>query len=291
MNSSPPSADSQPSDGPESRFDFAEATETLLHLQEQLQEMKSANGTVEAAQQTAARLEERANTIARAGRYLQETTENLAAACQDLAQRPRVSPDDVQALAGELRGIREQIDALERNTREAATAEELQRKDERPATIWGIRRDVGAVGALIAVVLVLQIAMWGTRPESVSPPAPSPPPVQEEKKPTPLSLDQVDVQVLNGVGESGLAARLQAYLQQEDIAVSMIGNAPVGTFPETRIFVHRNAIEAARKMAARLNLSSGRVQPGPSVESETDITIVIGQDYPSLPAYNRRSVR
>lgn len=291
MSSSPTSADSQPSDGQANRFDFAEATETLLHLQEQLQEMESANGTVEAAQQTAARLEERADTIVRAGRYLEETTENLASACRDLAQRPKVSPDDIQALAGEMRTIREQIDALERNTREAATAEEPQWRYERPATIWGIRRDIGAVAVLLAIVFVLQIAMWGTRPEPVSPLTQSPPPAQEEKKPAPLSLDQVDVQVLNGVGKSGLAARLRTYLQQEDIAVSTIGNAPVGTFPETQVFVHRDAVEAARKIAARLNLSSRRIQPGPSMESDTDITIVIGQDYPSLAAYSQGSGR
>jgi hypothetical protein len=67
--------------------------------------------------------------------------------------------------------------------------------------------------------------------------------------------------------------------------VGHVGNAPVGTFEETTIFVHKRAFRAAEKVAAQLGIPSDRVRPGPTTESGPGLTLIIGADYSTLSAY------
>jgi hypothetical protein len=96
------------------------------------------------------------------------------------------------------------------------------------------------------------------------------------------SLAEADVRVLNGVGEGGLAATFRRFLEGEGVSVVGVGNAPVGTFPETQIYVHRDAFGVAEEIAARMGLPASRVHPGPPGGPSTDITVVVGADHAEL---------
>jgi uncharacterized protein YukE len=284
MSSSPPSSDGT---GPSDRdaFDFAEAAETLVQLQAQLQEMESAQETAEEARELASALKQASNNVSSVGQQLRATTSKLADACQDLSQQPTVSPKALKKIAEEVNKLKKTVNAADLNN---ARPRPQRRSDD--SSSGGYGWTIGVL-VLLTVVIGLQIVIWRALPDA---PQASPPPAEatsqsesstEPEAPAVTSLDQIDVQVLNGVGESGLAARMRAYLEEQGISVVHVGNAPIGTFDETTIFVHKRAFGVAERLADRLELASEHVRPGPTTEAGPGLTLMIGGDYDALSAY------
>jgi len=273
MSSSPPSSEGTGAPAQRDAFDFAEAAETLVQLQSQLREMEAAHETAEEAGALAAKLEQASITISSAGDQLQKTTENLAEACQDIARQPTVSPKALKKIARELNKLKKTVDAADLNSSQPKPP---RRAADDSSDATGL---IVGVLVLLTVVIGLQVLVWKSLP------APQETPPSEPTSTAITALDQVDVQVLNGVGEPGLAAGMKSYLTDRGIAVAHVGNAPVGTFDQTTIFVHNNAFEPAEKIASQLGLSSTQVRPGPPSESGPDLTVMIGADYDSLSAY------
>lgn len=273
------------------KSDASEAAETLAELQRQLQEMESAREDAEEAAELASTLETASQNVASVGQQLQDTTETLATACQDLSKQPTVSPKALQKIAGELKRLKNTVDAAELNN---PRPKPRKRSDDGTSSGYGLT--VGVL-VLLAGVLGLQVLIWyslpgaqqstsleseaASQPEAASQAEAAP----QAEAPTIETLAQVDVQVLNGVGESGLAAGMKSYLDEQGVSVAHVGNAPIGTFDETTIFVHKRAFGVADTLATRLGLSSARVRPGPTTEAGPGLTIVVGADYESLSAY------
>lgn len=285
MSSSPPS--DGPSDPAQSdAFDFAEAAETLVQLQRQLQEIEAAHEAAEEAGEMASTLETASRNVAAVGQQLQDTTETLAGACQDLSKQPTVSPKALKKIAEELNRLKKTIDAADLDR---ASPRPRKRSDDSSSGSdgWTI-----GVLVLLMVVIGLQVLVWRSLPDvspALTPPSEAPSQTEttsQPEDPAITTLDQIDVQVLNGVGKSGLAAGMQSYLEEQGVSVGHIGNAPVGAFDKTTIFVHKRAFGVAEKVASKLGLSSDRVRPGPTNESGPGLTVVIGADYDALSAYD-----
>lgn len=288
MTSSRSSAEGQEEAAEGDSFDFAEAAQTLVQLQKQLKEIESANGTIEDAQKLASQLEQTSDNVASAGHHLETTTEKLASAYDKLAQRPTVSPEALKKLATEVQDLKQALDSFELDANSGRQRREVVSDAEsHDAYLWGFRRDTLGIMGLLVVLIAFQVVLWGSRPDSS---------VQENSAPhaqlEPVeTLSQVDVQVLNGVGVGGVAGDMKAFFEEEGISVVGVGNAPVGTFAETKIFVHQNAFGVAKQIASRLNLPHSRVHPGPIDESGTDLTVIIGDDYKSLPSHRPKSTQ
>lgn len=279
MSSSPPSAKGTGEPKQRDAFDFAEAAETLVQLQRQLQEIEAAQETAEEAEALASTLEKTSGQVSSAGRELRETAERLAAACQDISNQPTVSPKALKKIARELTKLKKTVDAADLDR---ASPKRPRRRSDDASGSYGLT--VGGL-VLFAVVIGLQVLVWRSLPDAPPAPAPQAEASSPPDEPKMMTLDQVDVQVLNGVGESGLAAGMRSYLEENGVSVAHVGNAPVGTFDETTIFVHKRAFSAAETVAAQLGLSPNRVRPGPTTESGPGLTLIIGADYDSLSAY------
>lgn len=276
MSSSLPSDDGT---APEQRdaFDFAEAAGTLVQLQSQLREMEAAHETAKEAGELASKLEQASIHISSAGDQLQKTTEDLAEACQEISQQPTVSPKALKKIADELNRLKKTVDAADLNRSQPKPP---RRSGNDSSDSYGL---IIGVLVLLSVVIGLQVLVWSSLP--APPETTTPEPTSTDKSTEITALNQVDVQVLNGVGESGLAASMKSYLKDRGISVAHVGNAPVGRFDQTTIFVHQNAPEPAAKIASQLGLSSKQIRPGPTIESGPDLTVMIGADYDSLSAY------
>lgn len=84
------------------------------------------------------------------------------------------------------------------------------------------------------------------------------------------------VEVLNGAGVAGLAARTADRLVQAGFAIASIGDAP-RTQPQTTIAAKPGARSAAEQVAAALGLPSARVTTSNTL-SAADVQVVLGAD-------------
>ena len=92
-----------------------------------------------------------------------------------------------------------------------------------------------------------------------------------------VRMDQLVVTVLNGSLKDGMAGKTQAFLEENRIYVSRIGNAPTRNYQVSEIIYHPEASQAAYELAKLLQINK-RV-PAESFESRLFVTVVIGADY------------
>ncbi|HEX8967967.1 MAG TPA: LytR C-terminal domain-containing protein, partial [Chloroflexota bacterium] len=88
--------------------------------------------------------------------------------------------------------------------------------------------------------------------------------------------NSASVEVLNGAGVSGLAARPADRLAQAGFVIVSIGDAPRAQ-SQTNIIARPTARSAAEQVASTLGISTARVSVNASL-SAADVQVVLGAD-------------
>jgi TolA-binding protein len=238
-----------------------------------------------------------------------DSTDDVAEASRDLALSYMEMQDEQNKLMEEVAELRQHISSLQKQiektrkdldttSREIGTsirkrlgqqADSLQKRlssvvadyrEEFGSHLTQVRLlSMAAVGLLVIILMIL-IFSGPNGNESVAPEQSSTLP-----EPAQVALEKAQVQILNGVGVSGVAGQTQDYLKNRGVNVASVGNAPTSTFARTEIYVHSNAANAARKVASELGVPEARVRAGPPMPGGSDVTVVIGSDYSSLPPF------
>lgn len=279
-DSSPEAPDGSVSDP---SFDFASAAQTLTELQHELKEIKEANGTIEEAEELASRMETMTEHVSAAGEDLQSTAKDLATACRHLTDHSEVNSDMVEGLEADIQDLDQKLDLLRRELPSESQTNRSLGESDPPSSPVQVRWDTAGVFVLLLFVIGLQLGLGQGFLDRSSDLSPASPELDSTAR-------AVEVQVLNGVGKSGLAARFKAVLEKEGISVVDIGNAPIGTFAETTVFVHRNASVAAKQIARLLGIPTERVRVGPTSPSGLDITIIVGADFDSMTPFDGKEL-
>jgi hypothetical protein len=110
-------------------------------------------------------------------------------------------------------------------------------------------------------------------------PEPAKPEVSEEPV-----MQPVRVQVLNGCGAQGVAARLRDFLTRSGYDVRDVGNADRQDYRESRILDRSGNMDAARDLAKLLSIDRARISKLTGTPSpKLDLTLIIGYDYKQMP--------
>jgi len=97
----------------------------------------------------------------------------------------------------------------------------------------------------------------------------------------PATWDRIRVEVLNGAGVPGLAARARDRLREEGFDVVYYGNAPSFDQETTVVLARTEPAGAARAVAGRLGVT--RVELAPDSARFVDVTVLLGPDWPGEP--------
>ena len=132
--------------------------------------------------------------------------------------------------------------------------------------LWGL--------ATVAIALLLKAAFWSQSA------APEPTPQQEVPKPeTTPQLSPIRVEILNGGGESQVAARLRKKARALGLDVIHEGNAPSFNYLHTLVVDLDGDIEQARQVADILGIPHFIQQKKENQFNLASVSIVIGRDY------------
>ena len=132
--------------------------------------------------------------------------------------------------------------------------------------LWGL--------AVVAIAFLLKAAFW---PHSA---APEPTLQREAPKPeTAPQLSPIRVEILNGGGESQVAARLRKKVRALGLDVIHEGNAPSFNYLHTLVVDLDGDIERARQVADILGIPHFIQQKKEDQFSLASVSIVIGRDY------------
>ena len=280
--------DAPPSNSSESNepLDFAEAAETLVALQEQLGRFETLTRTLDDVASSGTKLAEASEALAEAQQRLAEQTQEPSDINASVAQSVAALHESVRSLNAGMEDVMDEVGAQGESN---GTRRRSGGSDPWNAATFSI-----LVG--IALVLIVVIVQWQTLdlseietapPSSEAPSEPEPQTIVEQTlyphhEPI-IQVEDVRVQVLNGVGQSGLASRFQERIEGIGARVPEIGNLPTGTAPETILYLHRNAFDMAEIIADELGLDRRRIVPGPPAhDAAVDMTLVIGRDYQGL---------
>ncbi len=102
--------------------------------------------------------------------------------------------------------------------------------------------------------------------------------------------DIIQVEIRNGCGVSGLAEGMRQFLRQEGFDVVEVGNHSSFNQAQTIVVDRVGNLEAARRVAASLGLSEERVKQELRQDYFLDASVIIGQDYATLPPFAETSV-
>jgi hypothetical protein len=100
----------------------------------------------------------------------------------------------------------------------------------------------------------------------------------------------IEVEVLNGCGEAGLASRVSDFLRTNRIDVVRAENADHFAYTQTLLIQRNENVEALQKVAATLGFNpedKRHVLIQPDAASDVDLTLIIGQDYRTIPPLNK----
>ncbi|NQU28431.1 MAG: LytR C-terminal domain-containing protein [Candidatus Marinimicrobia bacterium] len=98
-------------------------------------------------------------------------------------------------------------------------------------------------------------------------------------------IQDIEIEILNGCGETGLAAKLSDFLRSHQIDVVRSGNADHFEYPSTIIIQRNEKVENVRKVAAAFNIDitdENKVLVVPDENLDVDITLIVGKDYSSI---------
>ncbi len=96
---------------------------------------------------------------------------------------------------------------------------------------------------------------------------------------------RIQVEVLNGCGENGLAEKITNYLRGHNVDVVSRGNYEHFNVPKTTVLDRVGKAERSARLAALLGLSNNDVQVERDPNLQLDATIVIGKDYQQLKPF------
>ena len=115
--------------------------------------------------------------------------------------------------------------------------------------------------------------------------------IPEETTPETLMSNRpyatIRVEILNGCGVSGLAALFKEIVHQKTFDVLNTENAAHFQYENTLIIARTDNTEAAYKLAEELGIPRERVRIDKDASLLVDITMIIGHDYKSVPAYQQ----
>jgi hypothetical protein len=119
-----------------------------------------------------------------------------------------------------------------------------------------------------------------TPPITDTPPATVPPTTPGPTPPaTPVSLEGVTVQVLNGTNEDGLAAGTAQDLEQLGVEITSVGNA-ARTYPITTLFFRPSDSEPIAQTLAQTQFPGAKLEPATNnLEPDVQVTVVLGEDF------------
>jgi len=103
-------------------------------------------------------------------------------------------------------------------------------------------------------------------------------------------LRNIEVEVLNGCGISGLAQQFTDYLRDKHLDVVRTENADNFHYDKTIVILRRDEFEKVAQVAKLLDISprdSIRVFVDPDGSLLTDVTIIIGSDYLNISPVQR----
>ncbi len=103
-------------------------------------------------------------------------------------------------------------------------------------------------------------------------------------------LLDIDIEILNGCGEPGLAAKFSDILRKERIDVVRSENANHFDYEKTILIQRTENVEGMKIVAKALNLDiNDKNQVITLVDSDLDVdlTLIVGKDYRNIPAIRR----
>ena len=95
----------------------------------------------------------------------------------------------------------------------------------------------------------------------------------------------ISVEILNGCGVSGVAAQFKDIVHEKTFDVMNTENAPHFRYESTEILARTENLDAAYKLAEELGLSRDVVRQEVDASRAVDITMIVGHDYQSIPAF------
>jgi hypothetical protein len=95
----------------------------------------------------------------------------------------------------------------------------------------------------------------------------------------------VRVEVLNGCGIQGLAARTKLLLNRKGVDVISTGNAPNHNYNRTTIYIHGDNFEKAEKIKKIMGITSDPLLDEYKSDVPCDLTIILGHDYTDLSIF------
>ena len=145
--------------------------------------------------------------------------------------------------------------------------------------------NVALLGGGLAVLVLLYGLAARTFLTPRTDPARDLPPDSSAATSAQLLGDVIQVEVRNGVGESGLAEAVTRYLRRRGFDVVESGNWASFDEAETVVIDRVGNPEAARRVAQALGLPRERVREERHAELYLDASVVIGRDYHTLPPF------
>ena len=100
-----------------------------------------------------------------------------------------------------------------------------------------------------------------------------------------IAEDRIEVEVLNGIGISGLANRFTDYLRAQGYDVIRYTNAQRYDYPRTLVINRGADFNQAQEVARSLGLETSAVENMPDPSLQLDVTVVLGHDYVTLTSY------
>jgi len=97
-----------------------------------------------------------------------------------------------------------------------------------------------------------------------------------------IKKNSISIEVLNGTGETGIAAIFREFLQQKEFDVIKMDNYTSSTEEKTIIIDRRSNIKKAKLVAEALGAKESQVTQITNPTLQIDVTVIIGKDYNEL---------
>ncbi len=96
-----------------------------------------------------------------------------------------------------------------------------------------------------------------------------------------------DVEILNGCGEHGLAAKMRQYLIAHHFDVVGTGNHDNFNVAETRIIDRKGNDIAAKRIASILGIDPQKIVRDLNPSRQVDVSVIIGKDYNNIEPFTK----
>lgn len=96
----------------------------------------------------------------------------------------------------------------------------------------------------------------------------------------------IQVEVLNACGESGIAATVTKYLRENNIDVVNLGNYTRFDIKKSILWQRVDKTEPSERIAELLGLNTKSIDSKIDPNLQLDVTIILGADYKNLKPFN-----